>query len=228
MQCSIQHIRRIWRCRMRECLHNHHHVQYLPNPQHACNLARPCPSILLSFANLASPRLLLCIAHTDIRRRDPWSLRKQKVQTIETRHAAVQTTQTPSRSNHLDAPTRRRWSAAILIACGPYTTTTSMTQQATSTTLGAQTTAATSLPSFDHSKLRLPVPNVTLPSLKQHLSAGFHPLSYLASAVKPFHRKSNFSLLRTNQIMPTPGQTTGAGMHVQKSGDSRARLHRVH
>lgn len=223
VQCFIQHIRRIWQCRMRECLHDHHHVQCLPKSQHACNLSTSLTLLSIVFLEVRQVS-----SHTYSWRQDLWSLRKRKVQTIETRYAAVQTTQTPSHPNHLNAPTRRRWSAAVSLACRSYTTTTSMTQQASSTTTGAQTTAATSLPSFDHSKLRLQVPHVTLPLLKQRFSANLLSrfLSCICCQIFPSHIKLFVASDKPNHVHTC--QTASAGMHVQKSGDSRARLHPVH
>lgn len=162
----------------RESLHDHHHVQYLPNPQHACNLWAPLPLPSTFFQEFGQVLGHCCAL--PVRNRihgRGYVSRKCKPSKLDTplckqrkRHP-IPTVSTCQR--------RRRWSAAVSFACRPYTTSTSMTQQATSTTSGAQTTAATSLPPFYHSKLRLHVPNVTLPSLKQHLFA-MYPTRFLS------------------------------------------------
>lgn len=71
--------------------------------------------------------------------------------------------------------------------------TTSMTRQATSTTTGAQTAAATSESSFVSSKL---APNVTLPWLNQHLSV--FPTSHMLSN----HRIANQTFRCFEQTQP--------------------------
>jgi hypothetical protein len=114
----VQPVRRIWRRRMRDCLHDHHHVQYLLGPRRS----KFCVSLLFLSRYFIGGRVSKYCA-LSVRGQDKRPLRyvSRRCKLLKLNAQLCKQRKRPLIPSTPNAPTRRRWSAAVFIACGPYT-----------------------------------------------------------------------------------------------------------